>query len=29
MDFEKIIKRYDELGNWNWHVYTDVYKIDD
>ena len=19
----------DELGDWNWHVYTDVYKIDD
>ena len=19
----------DELGDWDWHVYTDVYKIDD
>ena len=20
---------YDELGDWDWHVYTDVYKMDD
>ena len=20
---------WDELGDWDWHVYTDVYKTDD
>ena len=30
VNYHIIIKTMcDELGDWDWHVYTDVYKIDD